>query len=363
MNEKYMKRALELAEKGKGKVNPNPMVGAVIVKDGKIIGEGYHKVFGGAHAEINAINSTSIDIEGSTLYVTLEPCSHFGKTPPCALEIVKQKFKKVVIGMLDPNPLVSGNGVKILRDNGIEVEIGLLKSQCKSLNECFIKYIVEKKPFVILKVAMSLDGKIADKMGHSKWITGDKAIEMVHKTRSEVCGIMVGIGTVLTDDPMLTSRIEGGRNPHRIIIDSNLKIPIGAKVLNIKDEAMTIVATTKNAPKEKINILKKMGVKTLIIKNNDRRVSLKHLMIELGNLNIDSILLEGGAELNYSAIENGIVDKLQVYISPKIIGGLNSKTPMSGVGKNLIDAIKIKNMKVKTIGEDIFIEGYVKRGD
>lgn len=367
MKEEYMKLALELAKKGIGKVHPNPMVGAVIVKDGKILGQGYHKKCGEGHAEVNAFKDAeekNENVEGAEMYVTLEPCSHFGKTPPCADKIIEKKISKVFIGILDPNPLVAGRGVKKLKDAGIYVEYGILESECYKLNEVFMKYIVKKEPFVVMKTGMSLDGKIATYSGESKWITGEKSREDVHNLRNELTGIMVGINTVLKDNPQLTCRVNGGRNPIRIIVDSTLKIPIDCKIVNTAKEVETIIATTDKANLDKINSLEDKGVKVIVVPSKNGKVNLKELMIALGNLKIDSILLEGGGTLNFSALEEGIVDKVKIYIAPKIIGGKDSKTPIEGKGiDNLKDAFKITNLSVSTIGEDILIEGYVEKGD
>lgn len=362
LDEFYIKRALELAEKGAGKVNPNPLVGAVLVKNNKIIGEGYHKSYGSAHAEVNAISNAAESTEGATIYVTLEPCCHYGKTPPCVNAIIKNKIKRVVVGALDQNPLVAGKGIKILRDHGIEVTTGILEAECKKINEIFMKFINTKKPFVIMKSAMSLDGKTAAFTGDSKWITSEESRLQVHKLRNRVSAIMVGIGTVLTDNPMLTCRIPGGSNPKRIIVDSKMRIPLEAKALNQEDNALTIVAATEKAPKEKLQQLTAKGIQVLILPEYKDKVDLAALIIKLGELNIDSILLEGGSTLNYSALEQGIVDKVQFYIAPKIIGGENAKTPVGGAGASkLIDCFKLNDLDVKKIGEDILIEGYLKK--
>ena len=366
LKEEYMALALELAKKGMGRVHPNPMVGAIIVKDGKILGQGYHQKCGEGHAEVNAFKDAeqrNENVEGAEMYVTLEPCSHFGKTPPCADKIIEKKISKVFIGTLDPNPLVAGRGVKKLEDAGIEVEYGILESECYKLNEVFMKYIVEKVPFVVMKTGMSLDGKIATYSGESKWITGEKSREDVHKLRNELTGIMVGINTVLKDNPELTCRIEGGRNPIRIVVDSNLRIPMDCKIVNTAKEVETIVATTDKSNLEKKKNLENKGVKIIVVSSKNEKVDLKELMIILGNLKIDSILLEGGGTLNFSALEQKIVDKVKIYIAPKIIGGEASKTPIEGTGiKNLKEAFKINNLAVSKIGEDILIEGYVEKG-
>lgn len=360
LNEDFMRLAIDLAIKGVGKVNPNPLVGAVIVKDGRIIGEGYHEKFGEAHAEVNAFKSITESAEGATIYVTLEPCSHYGKTPPCVDKIIENKISKVVIGTLDPNPLVAGRGVKKLRDFGVEVVVGVLEDHCKKINEVFMKYIVSKKPFVVLKTAMTLDGKIATESGESKWITGEESRKEVHVLRNELSAIMVGVNTVIKDNPELTCRIDGGRNPIRIIVDSNLRIPIDSKVLNDK-LSRTIIATTEGYKKEKAQQIKDLDIEILTVKTKNGRVDLRDLIVKLGELNVDGILLEGGGTLSFSALEEGIVDKIKVYIAPKIIGGEKSKTPVGGRGvEKLNDAIMLENMKTSCVGEDILIEGYVK---
>lgn len=360
LNEKYMKLAIELAKMGEGKVNPNPMVGAVIVKEERIIGRGYHEEYGKYHAEVNAINSATENLEGSTIYVTLEPCSHYGKTPPCVDKIIENKISKVVIGMLDPNPLVSGRGIEKLKKAGIEVQTKILEEECKKLNEVFIKYITTKKPFVVLKSAMSLDGKIATSSGESKWISNENSRYEVHKLRNKLMGIMVGVNTVIKDNPELTCRIENGINPIRIIVDSKLRIPLDSKILN-DNKSKTIIATTDKSQKEKIEYLENKGAKVVVINSKDEKVDLNELMNVLGDLGIDSILLEGGSALNYSALEANVVDKIQVYIAPKIIGGEKSKTPVGGKGIDLLqDAFKVENKIIKLIGEDILIEGYIK---
>ena len=355
-----MSKALDLAEKGRGLVSPNPMVGAIIVKDNKIIGEGYHERCGCAHAEVNAFNNAIEDVEGATMYVTLEPCSHYGKTPPCADKIIEMKIARVIVGTLDPNPLVAGRGIDKLKKAGIEVEVGVLEEECKIKNEIFMKYIIDKTPFIIMKAAMSLDGKIATRTGESRWITGDKSRGEVHKLRNEVAGIMVGVNTIIMDDPELTCRIEGGKNPIRIIVDSSLRIPKESRVVKTSNQVRTIVATTEKAEEKDKVELKKHGVEILETKSKDGKVDLEELVIKLGSLGVDSILLEGGGELNYSALKLGIVDKVQMYIAPKIIGGSLAKGPVSGGGIELLsDAFMLRTLSTKVVGEDILIEGYV----
>ncbi|MEW6376507.1 MAG: bifunctional diaminohydroxyphosphoribosylaminopyrimidine deaminase/5-amino-6-(5-phosphoribosylamino)uracil reductase RibD, partial [Thermodesulfobacteriota bacterium] len=279
-DEHWMKRVLRLAEKGRGRTSPNPMVGAVLVKDGKVVGEGYHARAGEAHAEILAIRKAGEEARGSTLYLNLEPCTYYGRTPPCAPVVIEAGVKRVVIGMEDPNPLVKGKGVGNLTSAGLDVVVGILEKECRRLNEAFCKYILKKEPFTILKVASTLDGKIATRKGDSKWISGEASRRYVHRLRDQVDGIVVGIGTILKDDPMLTVRIKGGRDPYRIILDSRLRIPEGAKVIGTSP-SKTIVATTELAPKEKVERLEKNGVRVLIFDSKQGRVHLKPCLSKL----------------------------------------------------------------------------------
>ncbi|MPQ33128.1 bifunctional diaminohydroxyphosphoribosylaminopyrimidine deaminase/5-amino-6-(5-phosphoribosylamino)uracil reductase RibD [Clostridium estertheticum] len=364
MDNYYMKKALELSKKAVGFVNPNPLVGAVIVKDNKIIGEGYHEHFGGPHAEVNAFKNATEDVEGATMYVTLEPCAHYGKTPPCAEAIVKNKIAKVIVGMIDPNPLVAGKGVEILRKAGIEVTTGIIENEIRKTNEIFIKYITTKKPFCIMKTAMTLDGKIATTTGDSKWISNEKSRAYVHQLRNRVAGIMVGIGTVLSDNPELTTRREGkiSTNPIRIIIDSTAKIPLDSKVLKCDEKTKTIIVTTKFASDTKICAIKQKGAEVIVTPSKNNKVDLSYLMEALGDKGMDGILLEGGSTLNYSALDEGIVDKVITFISPKIFGGTSGKTTVGGKGINLVkDSIMLQDTQVSRFDEDIMIEAYVKK--
>lgn len=359
----YMKRAIELAIYGTGQTAPNPLVGAVIVKNNQIIGEGWHEKFGGPHAEINAFRSLKESAEGATLYVTLEPCSHYGKTPPCVEAIIEHKIGKVVIAMIDPNPLVAGNGVEILRKNGIEVSTGLLKEEAEKINEPFIKFITTKRPLMILKTAMTLDGKIATSLGDSRWISSETSRAYTHSLRNKYSGIMVGIGTVLTDNPTLTAR--PGVDPHRIIVDSSARIPLNSNVLNLPEsEGQTIIATTERASKDKIKALEEKGAKVLILPEKDAHVDLEALIVELGRLSIDSVLVEGGAELNFSLLQMGLIDKVISFIAPKIVGGRNAKTPVGGEGIPVMNrAIHLKNPTVMTMECDVVIEGAIDKED
>ena len=365
MDNFYMKRALDLSVLGSGYTSPNPLVGAVIVKNDRILGEGYHEKYGGNHAEVNSIKNSKEDVSGATMYVTLEPCSHYGKTPPCANLLVENKFARVVVAMLDPNPLVSGRGVEILRKNGIDVVIGVMEEEAIKINEIFIKFITTRMPFCIIKTAMTLDGKIATYTGDSKWITNEKSRAYVHELRNRVTGIMVGVDTLIKDDPSLTTRLitENGRDSTRIIVDSTLKIPLEAKVLRMPSDKFTIIATTDRADDEKLKELDRLdNVQVVVIPSKNSRVDLRCLMKWLGEHDIDSILVEGGATLNFSMIEEGLIDKVISFIAPKIIGGKNAKTPIGGNGiEKIKDAIMLKDIKVSTFDEDIMIEAYIRK--
>ncbi|SNX53801.1 diaminohydroxyphosphoribosylaminopyrimidine deaminase [Thermoanaerobacterium sp. RBIITD] len=356
-----MKRALELAKLGWGYTNPNPLVGAVIVKDSRIIGEGYHEYFGGPHAEINAIKNAKEDVKGAQLYVTLEPCCHHGKTPPCVDAIIKSGIQDVYIAMEDPNSFVSGKGIKYLKEAGLNVYTGILKNEAQKLNEIFIKYITTKIPYVILKSAMTVDGKIATTIGDSKWITNEKSREHVHMLRGRVMAIMVGVNTVIKDNPYLTARIRGLKSPTRIIIDSQGRIPLDSNVLCDRS-AKTIIATTKKMPVDKINKLRNLAIDIIIVDSIDGKVNLKELIKVLGTMGIDSVLIEGGGTLNYSALKEGIVDKVMFYIAPKIIGGSNALTPVEGNGIDYIkDAIKLNDIEITKFDDDILITGYIEK--
>jgi diaminohydroxyphosphoribosylaminopyrimidine deaminase/5-amino-6-(5-phosphoribosylamino)uracil reductase len=357
-----MQMALSEASKGLGKVNPNPLVGAVIVRGNNIIGSGYHEQFGGPHAEINAIRNARESVEGATMYVTLEPCSHFGKTPPCADALIDAKIAKVVIAMADPNPLVSGRGIEILKENGIEVEVGMLEKEAQELNRIFIKYIQTKLPYVVMKTAMSLDGKIATATGHSQWISSPESRQYVHGLRNELKGILVGVNTVTTDDPELTTRLNGetGRNPIRIVVDSMGRIPLSAKMLKDGATNPVIIATTSAFPEEKRFQLEESGHKILILAEREGKVDLNQLMIELGKLGVDGILLEGGGTLNESALKSGIVDEIQFILAPILLGGRDAITPIEGAGFNTInEGIRLHQMTISRIGDDILITARV----
>ena len=352
----YMKRAIELAKKAVGFTNPNPMVGAVIVKNGRIIGEGYHRKCGELHAERNAFASLNESAEGGTIYVTLEPCCHYGKTPPCTEAIIENKISRVVIGSRDPNPLVSGKGARILREHGIEVEEDFMKVECDEINYVFFHYITKKTPYVVLKYAMTADGKIASKSGKSKWITGHKSRNEVHKMRHRYMGIMAGIGTVLADDPMLNVRIDGLKSPVRIIVDSKLRISMESQIVKTAKQYRTIVACAVDN-QDKIKKLKSLGIEILILKDEkilEPKVDLKLLMKKLGAMEIDSVLVEGGGILNDSLRKNNLIDRMEVFIAPKILGGDLAKSPVEGEGVDeLNEATTFNLIKTRFIDQDI----------
>ncbi len=355
----FMRQAIELSKKGYGFVNPNPVVGAVIVKNGKVIGKGYHEYFGGAHAEINALKNIK-NAAGSTLYVTLEPCNHFGKTPPCTERIIKEKITRVVVGMPDPNPLVNGKGIRKLKKAEIQVETGVLKNEIRKLNEVYIKYITSRIPFVVLKTAMTLDGKTATNTGESKWISNETSRKFVHELRHRYSAIMVGVNTVIADDPELTDRsgLLPEKNPVKIIVDSSGRTPAIAKVFKSGD-AKIIVAVTKKAPPDFLKMVNDAGGEVIVCPEKNKRTDLTYLVGKLGERGIDSILLEGGSALNFSVIEEGIVDKVYSFISPKLIGGEKSKTPLGGAGFNkMSQAPRLKFENVTGLDGDIMIESY-----
>ncbi len=362
-DETYMRRALALAGKGAGRTSPNPMVGAVVVKNGRVIAEGYHRRAGGSHAEVIALKKAGTRAKGATLYLNLEPCCHLDKrTPPCAPIIIKSRIKRIVISMRDPNPKVSGKGIALLRRAGVQVTEGVLKHEALRLNEVYVKFIMTGKPFVISKAAMSLDGKIASSKGSMTWITGEKARREAHRLRNQADAVLVGIHTVLTDDPRLTTRLPGmpGRDAHRVILDSTLKIPVTARVLTHKSDAKTIIATTRRGHPNKIRALEQAGATVLIVKDLNGRVDLSELMTELGRIGITSVLIEGGGELNASAFSSGIVDKLIWFIAPKIIGRKDAVAVMEGsIGTDANQPILIRDISIARVGEDFILEGYL----
>lgn len=361
-DEKYMRLAMQLAGNAIGRTSPNPLVGAVIVKDNRVVGCGWHRKAGTPHAEVHALNQAGELAQGADVYITLEPCAHYGKTPPCAKALVEAKVKNVYGGLLDVNPKVAGKGFKILEDAGIHVEYGFLQDELRKQNEVFFKWIEHKKPFVVLKAAMTLDGKIATATGQSKWITNETSRAYGYKLRDIYDGIMVGINTVIEDNPMLTARVNGGKNPIRIVVDSSLKIDINANVVQDKS-AKTIVATTDKANKDKILKLQAQDVDVIVVdKDKNDKVDIEKLLDILGQQNICSILVEGGATLSGSFVAKKLVDKVYFFIAPKIIGGKEAKTPVAGTGiLNLQEALALKDIQIEKLEEDILIIGRVDK--
>lgn len=361
-DEKYMRLAMQLAGNAIGRTSPNPLVGAVIVKDNRVVGCGWHRKAGTPHAEVHALNQAGELAQGADVYVTLEPCAHYGKTPPCSKALVEAKVKNVYGGLLDVNPKVAGKGFKILEDAGIHVEYGFLQDELRKQNEVFFKWIEHKKPFIVLKAAMTLDGKIATATGQSKWITNETSRAYGYKLRDIYDGIMVGINTVIEDNPMLTARVDGGKNPIRIVVDSSLKIDINANVVQDKS-AKTIIATTDKADKDKILKLQAQDVDVIVVdKDKNDKVDIEKLLDILGQQNICSILVEGGATLSGSFVAKKLVDKVYFFIAPKIIGGKEAKTPVAGTGiLNLQEALALKDIQIEKLEEDILIIGRVDK--
>lgn len=361
---KYMKRALELAKLGEGTTSPNPMVGAVVVKDKKIIGEGYHQKFGGPHAEVFALEEAGKEAFGADIYITLEPCSHYGKTPPCAQKIIDMGINRAFIAMGDPNPKVAGRGIKILKDADIEVNIGLLKKEAQTLNEIFLKYIQSDYPFIFLKKAQTLDGYIATKNGDSKWITNSAARLEGHKLRHRVDAIMVGIGTILADNPSLTTRLDkkNGIDPIRIILDPLLEISPAAKIINQKSDAKTLIITADNSTnakieikKEKLKRKKQVEVFSFPVEKNNY-FNLKKLLKKLREMKISSILVEGGAKLSHTFLKKNLVDKFYYFIAPKIYGGSDGTASFSGKGVKLMsDAVELEILEQRNIDNNILL--------
>lgn len=361
MEEKYMRHAIELAKKGIGHVNPNPLVGAVIVKDGRMIGEGYHARYGDLHAERNAFASLTEDASGAEMYVTLEPCCHHGKQPPCTQAVIEHGIRKVYVGSDDPNALVAGKGIRQLREAGIQVETQVLKEECDALNPVFFHYITTGTPYVVMKYAMTLDGKTACYTGASQWVTGEKAREHVQETRNALTGIMVGVQTVIQDDPSLTCRLSGGRNPIRIVCDSHLRTPLDSRIVKTAGEVPTILATIS----QDVDLIKRyqeMQLQVLVTREKEDRVDLADLMHQLGEKKIDSILLEGGGTLNQSALDAGIVQHVQAYVAPKFFGGQGKYSPVTGTGVDMPEqAWRCSNLQVSRFGEDVLLEYDVAR--
>ncbi len=356
----FMRLALNLAVKAKGQTSPNPIVGALVVKNGRIVGRGYHKKAGAPHAEVVAIEEAKNRAKGALLYVTLEPCSHFGRTPPCVNRIIESGIKEVVTAALDPNPLNNGRGIRALKTNRVKVTSGVLEKEAKKVNEVFFKFITKGMPFVTIKLAQSLDGKIATASGESKWISNELSRKFAQRLRARVDAVLVGVETIIKDNPLLTCRLKScKRQPFRIVVDSRLRTPPGARIFS-GDACRVILAATRRAPAGRIKTFKAQGAKVLLIKALKKRVCLKSLMKKLAKLDITHVLVEGGGEVAASCLQEGVADKMFFFISPKIIGGRSAKTGVEGEGaKRIKEAINLKNIKVSRFGKDILVEGYL----
>ena len=362
---KYMRMALALAERGRGRVGPNPMVGAVIVRDGRVLAQGWHHVCGSLHAERDALASCSESVGGATMYVTLEPCCHHGKQPPCTDAVIAAGISRVVMAMTDPNPLVAGHGAAILREHGIEVTSGVLEAEARHLNRIFIKYITTRRPWVVLKWAMTLDGRIAAASGDSKWVSGEQSRRLVHELRGRYMGIVAGAGTVLADDPMLNCRVEGMRQPVRIIVDSKASMPADCQLVRTASEYRTVLAHTDSASVRRLEALSFRGVETLLCRcSADGMVDLGDMLGKLGAMGLDSVLVEGGGELNWSMVRDGLADEFYVFAAPKLVGGRAAKGPVGGEGFGaMADACGVRIESVRMLGEDILIHGFSSKYD
>jgi diaminohydroxyphosphoribosylaminopyrimidine deaminase/5-amino-6-(5-phosphoribosylamino)uracil reductase len=361
---KYMRRALALAGRGGGFVHPNPLVGAVVVKEGRVVGEGWHERHGEAHAERNALRACAGETAGATLYVTLEPCCHQGKTPPCTGAIIASGVTRVVVALEDPNPLVAGKGIELLRAAGIAVEVGLEASAAREQNRVFLKYITTRRPWVILKTAMTLDGKIATRSGDSRWITGEEAREMVHELRSACMAVVAGIGTVLADDPMLNARPAGRAacQPARVVVDSSARLPLESRLAQTAREFPTIVMHLPGAPAARLEALRAAGVETRACGERDGRVEIDDMCRRLGESGIDSLLLEGGGELNHAFLAARQVDEVIAFVAPRIFGGATARTPVGGPGvERASEAIELLSLETGMAGRDVVIRGKLKQ--
>ncbi|HIE51439.1 MAG TPA: bifunctional diaminohydroxyphosphoribosylaminopyrimidine deaminase/5-amino-6-(5-phosphoribosylamino)uracil reductase RibD [Armatimonadetes bacterium] len=365
----YMRRALELAVQARGRTSPNPLVGAVIVREGKVVGEGYHRRAGLPHAEVEALQAAGERARGATVYVNLEPCCHFGRTPPCTEALIAAGVRRVVVAMEDPNPQVQGRGLAKLRAAGIEVTAGVREPEARRLNEVYCQYITARRPFVLLKCALTLDGKIATRTGDSRWISGREARAWVHRLREEYDAVMVGSGTVLADDPLLTARPEefgevlpagGPPQPLRVIVDSRARTPVEARVVQTAREVPTLIATLPTAPAEKRAAWVAAGVEVLVLPERDGHVDLVALMQALGKREVTSVLLEGGGTLNAAALAAGVVHKVLFFIAPKLCGGQEAPTPVEGPGvTQMKEALRLREVEVTRCGEDVAVMGYL----
>ena len=362
LDEEMMGRAIELAKNAAGRTSPNPLVGAVVVKDGRIVAEGWHRRAGTPHAEVHALNMAGELARGATVYVSLEPCAHYGRTGPCAEALVQAGVSRVVVAMTDPNPKVAGKGLAILREAGISVTVGVLEKEARELNEGFLKWITTGLPFVALKTAMSLDGKIATAGGESQWITNEASRLETHRLRDVYDGILIGINTALQDNPSLTTRLGDApvKNPVRIVADSRARLPLDAKLLT-DGAAPTVVAVTAQAPEERVTRLRQAGAEIIVAGSGDR-VDMVSLMEQLGGMKITSLLAEGGGSVNFALLQAGLVDRVYAFVAPKLLGGRSALTPVEGEGfEHLKDAVELENIHVRQLGEDVLVTGRVKR--
>ncbi len=360
--EDYMRRVFTLAGCARGRTRPNPLVGAVVVKEDRIVGEGYHARAGAAHAEVAALREAGEEARGATLYVNLEPCCHYGRTPPCTETILQSGIAEVYVAIADPNPHVGGKGIHQLREAGVRVTVGLLAEEATHLNEYFLKYIQTGRPFVLLKMAMSLDGKIATRTRESQWITGEEARHRVQELRNEVDAVLVGIGTILADDPLLTVRLPGreDRQPLRVVVDSAARLPLSARLIASSTPGQTLLFTSTAAPQERVHALCARGVEVMTLEGEAARVPLGAVMDALGKREITSVMIEGGAEVAASAVHDGVVDKVLFFVAPLVIGGRDAPSPLGGRGvASLRQAAHVRHLEIEHLGPDLLISGYL----
>jgi len=364
VDETFMKQVLRLARRGLGSTSPNPVVGALVVKNGRIIGSGYHKKTGAPHAEIEALSKAGERAKGSAMYVNLEPCNHHGRTPPCTTALLKNGIRRVVVGMADPNPHVTGGGCTSLRSNGVEVKCGVLEEECTRLNEVYVKYVTRGKPFVIVKGALTLDGRIATRAGNSKWITNEKSRKFVHSLRKRVDAIMVGVETIIADNPLLTPYLtrNSAPDPVRVIADTNLRVPLDSRVLDSGTSALTLMAAGSRVSNTKRKKIEGLGARVVRCEMRDGRIDLADLLDKLAEMSICSVLVEGGGTLFGSIIRERLVDKFYIFLAPKILGGDNGVPFTRGPGCDSIkDCLTLKPLTVRRFDDDIMIEAYPKR--
>ena len=361
---RYMQRALDLAERGAGWTSPNPAVGAVVVRHGQVVGEGYHRRAGEPHAEVHALKQAGDLARGATLYVTLEPCNHYGRTPPCTEAILAAGIRRVVVATADANPVVRGRGLARLMNAGLEVWVGVGRKEARRLNEAFAKYITSGLPWVSLKVAMSLDGRVATRTGGARWITGPAARRLVHQLRHRHDAVLVGAGTVLADDPRLTVRLEQGRDPVRLVLDSRLRIPLSSRVINLPSSAPTWIFTTPNHDRDKRRLLEARGAEVIVVPGSGPRVDIRAMLEIVGQRGITSIMVEGGPTVNAAFLKHNLVDRLYLFLAPKIIGGHEAPGPVGGAGvEEVSSAQRIEGVEVTRVGEDWLFTGYPKGRD